>query len=411
MVDAQARPVAAGAPEMWTALLSDAELHLLAEEQAALRRVATLVARGIPEEELFAAVTEEVGRVLLVDVAALSRYESDNTMTNLAIWRASGGTFPAVGKRHPLGGQNTSTLVFETGRPARIDAYPGASDSIATVISGVGVRSSVGAPISVEGRLWGVIHAASTREQPLPADAETRLASFTELVAMAIANAESRVALARLVEEQAALRRVATLVARGAPPEQVFASVTEEVGQLLPVDFADLSRYELDGTVTILATWGITHAVLPSGARLRLGGKNLSTVVAETGASARIESYADASGPIGAAVRKAGVRTVVGTPIIVDGRLWGMTAAGSRMRQTLAGGHRGAARVVHGAVGDGDRECRESRRAHAARGGAGCVAAGRDAGRSRRAARAGVRGGHRGGRAAAPGRFRAYGPL
>ena len=216
VVDAQARPVAAGAPEMWTALLSDAELHLLAEEQAALRRVATLVARGIPEEELFAAVTEEVGRVLLVDVAALSRYESDNTMTNLAIWRATGGTFPAVGKRHPLGGQNTSTLVFETGRPARIDAYPGASDSIATVISGVGVRSSVGAPISVEGRLWGVIHAASTREQRLPADAETRLASFTELVAMAIANAESRVALARLVEEQAALRRVATLVARGA---------------------------------------------------------------------------------------------------------------------------------------------------------------------------------------------------
>ena len=334
-VDAHPRPVAAGAPDVWRALLSGADPRGLAEEHAALRRVATLVARGISEEEVFAAVTEEVGRVLLVDVAALSRYESDNTMTSLAIWRASGGSFPAVGGRHPLGGQNTSTLVFETGRSARIDAYPGASDSIATVISGVGVRSSVGAPISVEGRLWGVIHAASTREQPLPADAETRLASFTELVATAIANAESRAALARLVEEQAALRRVATLVARGAPPEQVFASVTEEVGQVLPVDFADLSRYEPDGTVTILATWGITHAVLPSGARLRLGGKNLSTVVAETGASARIESYADASGPIGAAVRKAGVRTVVGTPIIVDGRLWGMAAAGSRMDKPL----------------------------------------------------------------------------
>jgi signal transduction histidine kinase len=316
-------------------VLRGADLRGLAEEQAALRRVATLVARGIPEAELFAAVTEEVGRVLLVDVAALSRYESDNTMTNLAIWRASGGTFPAVGGRHPLGGENTSTLVFETGRSARIDAYPSASNSIAAVISGVGVRTSVGAPISVEGRLWGVIHAASTREEPLPADAETRLTSFTELVATAIANAESRAALARLAEEQAALRRVAMLVARGAPPEQVFASITEEVGQVLPVDFADLSRYELDGTVTMLATWGITHAVLPSGARFRLGGKNLSTVVAETGSSARIESYADASGPIGAAVRKAGVRTVVGTPIIVDGRLWGMAAAGSRMDKPL----------------------------------------------------------------------------
>jgi GAF domain-containing protein len=335
VVDAHARSVAADAPDVWRTLVTGVELRGLAQEQAALRRVATLAARGIPEDELFAAVTEEVGRVLLVDVAALSRYESDNTMTNLAIWRASGGTLPAVGRRHPLVGQNTSTLVFATGRPARIDAYPGASDSIANVISGLGVRSSVGAPISVEGRLWGVIHAASTREQPLPADAETRLASFAELVATAIANAESRVALTRLVEEQAALRRIATLVARAAPPEQVFASVTEEVGQLLPVDFADLSRYEPDGTVTILATSGITHTVLPSGARLRLGGKNLSTVVAETGASARIESYADASGPIGAAVRKAGIRTVVGTPIIVNGRLWGMAAAGSRMDKPL----------------------------------------------------------------------------
>ena len=315
--------------------MTNLELHGLAEEQAALRRVATLVARGLPEEELFAAVTEEVGRVLLVDVAALSRYESDQTLTNLALWDATGATFAGASKRHPLGGQNTSTLVFKTGRPARIDAYPGASDSLATVISGVGVRSSVGAPISVEGRLWGVIHAASTGEQPLPADTEARLASFTELVATAIANAESRVALARLVEEQAALRRVATLAARGASPEQVFAPVTKEVGQLLPVDFADLSRYEPDGTITILATWGITGAVLPSGARLRLGGKNLSTVVAETGASARIESYADASGPIGAAARKAGVRTVVGTPIIVDGLLWGMAAAGSRMDRPL----------------------------------------------------------------------------
>ncbi|HEY2319130.1 MAG TPA: GAF domain-containing protein [Solirubrobacteraceae bacterium] len=314
------------------------ELRGLADEQAALRRVATLVARGVPETELFAAVTAEVGRVLRVDVAALSRYESGQTLTNLAIWSASGATVPVAGTRHPIGGQNTSTLVFKTGRPARIDTYPGASDSLATVISDVGVCSSVGAPISVEGHLWGVIHAASTGEQPLPADTEARLASFTELVATAIANAESRIALARLVEEQAALRRVATLVARGAPPEEVFDSVTKEVGRLLPVDFADLSRYEPDGTVTILATWGITRAVLPSGARLRLGGKNVSTVVAETGASARIENYADASGPIGAAVRESGVRTVLGTPITVDGLLWGMAAAGSTMDKPLPAG-------------------------------------------------------------------------
>jgi GAF domain-containing protein len=304
--------------------LSGAELRGLAEEQAALRRVATLVARGIPEEELFAAVTEEVGRVLLVDVAALSRYESDNTMTNLAIWRASGGTVAAVGGRHPLGGENTSTRVFETGRSARIDAYPGATDSIAVVISGVGVHSSVGAPISVDGRLWGVIHAATTREQPLPADAETRLASFTELVATAIANADSRAALARLVEEQAALRRVATLVAHGAAPDQVFASVAAELGQLLCAEYAGLNRYEADGTTTIMAVWGrADDPVPPGGRRQPLGGKNVTTLVFETGRAVRIDSYGDSSGPLGLAAREAGMGSGVGTPIVVEGSLWG----------------------------------------------------------------------------------------
>src|SRR5205085_8047599 len=105
-----------------------------------------------------------------------------------------------------------------------------------------GVRSGVATPIMVDGRLWGVMPADSTLAQPLPADTEARLASFTELVATAIANAESRAALARLAEEQAALRRVATRVARGASPEEVFAAVVAEVGQLLWVYLARLGR-------------------------------------------------------------------------------------------------------------------------------------------------------------------------
>jgi signal transduction histidine kinase len=338
-VDAHARSAAAGAPDVWRALLTGMELRVLIEEQTALRRIATLVARGVaPDEELFAAVTEEVGRVLLVDIAALSRYESDNTMTNLAIWRASCGTVPALGGRHPLGGQNTSTLVSETGQSARIDAYPGASDSIATVISGVGVHSSVGAPISVEGRLWGVIHAASTREQPLQADAETRLSSFTELVATAIANAESRAALARLVEEQAALRRVATLVARGVPQEDVFARVVEEVGRLFRVRYASLHRYSSDAkTTTIVAIWGrdSDDALPPLGRRTILGGKNTTTTVFETHRPARIESYADSSGELGHGGRQYGLGSGVGTPIVVDGRLWGVIGVFSKPDEPL----------------------------------------------------------------------------
>jgi signal transduction histidine kinase len=180
----------------------------------------------------------------------------------------------------------------------------------------------------VEGRLWGVIAAGSALEQPLPADSEARLGSFTEMIATAVANAESRAELARLAEEQAALRRLATLVAQGAAPQAVFAAAVKEVGQLLAVDFADLARYEPDRTITMLASWGVTGAALPRGARLKLGGKNVSTVVAETAAPARIETYADASGPIGEAIREAGIRSVVGTPIIVDGRVWGTVAAG-----------------------------------------------------------------------------------
>jgi GAF domain-containing protein len=334
-VDAHPRPVAARAPNVWRALLSGPDLRGLAEQQAALRRVATLVARGIPEEELFAAVTEEVGRVLLVDVAALSRYESDNTMTSLAIWRASGGTFPAVGRRHPLGGQNTSTLVFETGRPARIDAYPDASDSIATVISGVGVRSSVGAPISVEGRLWGVIHAASTREQPLPADAETRLASFTELVATAIANAESRVALARLVEEQAALRRVATLVARGARPGEVFRAVAEEVAGLIPVTSAAMGQFDPDGLVSTVAAWSPGEVAFPVGNRWDPEGNNVTGIVFATGRPARLDDFSDASGPIGVHARDVGYRSAVGSPIKVEGKVWGVMSAASSAVEPL----------------------------------------------------------------------------
>ena len=95
-----------------------------------------------------------------------------------------------------LGGQNVTTLVFETGRSARIDSYADGAGPLANEIREEGLRSAVGTPIIVEGHMWGVIGTGSSLEQPLPADTEARLASFTELVATAIANAESRAALA-----------------------------------------------------------------------------------------------------------------------------------------------------------------------------------------------------------------------
>src|SRR3954470_21430832 len=148
-------------------------------------------------------------------------------------------------------------------------------------------------------------------------------------------SAVEREDLTALAAEQAALRRVATMVARGAAPEEVFATITEEVGRLLPVDFADMSCCEPDGAVTFVAAWGTTAAVFPVGSRWIPEGKNLCSLVARTGRPARIESYADASGPIDVSVRGTGVRSAVGTPIIVEGRLWGVMSAGSRGEEPM----------------------------------------------------------------------------
>jgi signal transduction histidine kinase len=310
----------------------------LAEEQAALRHVATLVARGAPPGEVFAAVTEEVGRLLGAPLAGMGRFDSDDTVTVIATWAAEDEQHPLVPGPWPLEGGDLASMIWTTGRPVRIDDYVGMPGPIAAFVRDqLGICSSVASPIVVEGRLWGTlfVHSKQTR-RPLPPDTESRLTGFTELVATTIANAESRAALAQLVEEQAALRRVATLVARGVPPEEVFAAVAGEVGHFLPVDSASMCRYESDGSLTFVAQSGPVAAHFPVGSRWALGGHNLGTLVFESGRPARVDGYAESSsGPLGAGIRGASLRSAVATPIIVDGRLWGLIAAGSIEEQPL----------------------------------------------------------------------------
>jgi GAF domain-containing protein len=245
------------------------ELRVLAQEQAALRRVATLAAQGAAPEEVFAAVAEEVGQLLAVDFAYMGRYKPEAAVTIIAAWARAGSATP-VGSEFMLGGRNLGTMVFETGRTTRFDNLAEASGPVGVAARESGFRSSVGTPILVEGCLWGVMAVGSSLDQGLPAGTESRLVQFTELVATAIANAESRAGLARLAEEQAALRRVATLMAHGASPEDVFAAVTEEVGRLLSVDIAALGRYESGGTLTFLAVWGSAAQRFPVGSRWSL---------------------------------------------------------------------------------------------------------------------------------------------
>jgi signal transduction histidine kinase len=302
----------------------------LAEEQASLRRVATLVARGATQQEVFSAVTEEIGRILLVDFAILGRFEKDDTICSVAAWSTVGEPFP-LGTRWPLDGKNAASIVYRTGRPVRIDDYGDASGAIGEEGRARGYRSTAGAPIIVDGHLWGAVAIGSTAEHTMmPAETEGQLVSFTELVASSIANAESRTELAQLVEEQAALRRVATLVAHGVSPTEVLAAVTEEVGKLLPVEYATLWQYEPLGMAKHLATWGTVAIPWQPGDRVAVGGKNLLTLVFESGRSAHMNNFADATDALGEFLPSSiHARAASATPIVVESHLWGAIIAGS----------------------------------------------------------------------------------
>jgi GAF domain-containing protein len=326
--------------------VSHADLSALVAEQAALRRVATTVARGAAPEEVFAAITQEVGRLLPVDCADMSRCEPDDEVTFVAAWGSSVAAFP-VGSRWKLEGNNLCSLVVRTGRPARIESYAYAPGAIDVAVRDAGVRSAVGTPIIVEGRVWGVMAAGSGQEEPLTSDTEARLVQFTELLASAVANAESRAGLARLAEEQAALRRVATLVAQDVPSSELFGAVAREVGTLLAADFSGMIRYESAATVSAVATWAAVGEHPPVPDRWPIEADDAATMIAETRQSARVDDWRR-----GCALEAA-------------------HAAAARYRV--------AHRAVRRPCGHGDRQRRGSRRGGAARARTGGSAARRDA--------------------------------
>jgi signal transduction histidine kinase len=186
------------------------ELRRLAEEQAALRRVATLVARGVAPAEIFSAVTREVGLFSGADLARLERYETDGTVTGISGWSRHDEHL-AVGTRFALEGPSIAALVLQTSGPVRVDSFAEASGPIAEEARELGIRSSVGCPIVVAGQMWGVIAASSRSEEPFPLETESQMAEFTELVATAIANAENqdelRASRARIVAAADLTRR------------------------------------------------------------------------------------------------------------------------------------------------------------------------------------------------------------
>jgi PAS domain S-box-containing protein len=179
---------------------ADAELRALVAEQAALRRVATLVASEGDQQRVFSAVTEEVGRLLGAQSANMVRYDDGPWATVVGGWSVQGAPAVAVGDTLPLDGETAAVKVWRTGRPARLDSYQGLTGELAGRLHRLGFRCAVAAPVVLAGRLWGAVIVSSVTEGAFAPGDEQRISSFAELVAQALANAEAR-------EELAASRR------------------------------------------------------------------------------------------------------------------------------------------------------------------------------------------------------------
>jgi signal transduction histidine kinase len=293
------------------------DIERLVDEQAALRRVATLVA-GVPDpRSVFDLVTREASRLLDLPVLTLLKYEPDGTA--IVVAAASDRHFP-IGSSIELDGPSVIATILETGQPARIESYEGLPGVVAARLRSWGARAAYGVPIVVDGRLWGAMAAVQTAPVPLDG-AEERLANFTELIATAISNAQARDDVRRLVAEQASLRRVATLVARGSSREGLFSVVAAEVQELFDVPDVAIVRFEQREVIVVGAAGG--NASIPLAGRWLLDGPSVCASVLDCGRPARLDDYGGLDGGVAHTAQKAGFQSVAGAPIVVDGRVWG----------------------------------------------------------------------------------------
>jgi PAS domain S-box-containing protein len=312
------------------------QLKVAADEQAALRTVATLVARGAPQADVFAVVAREVASCLDLPLVSVIRFDAGETAVHVGAWGRE-NPFP-VGTSWELDEHGAAGLVYHSDRPARVDYAHVPGPIAARLAHEAGIRTAVAVPIIVSGRLWGAMMALSTAAIPQPDTTEARLASFTELIAITIANAEARRELRQLADEQAALRQVATLVARGAEPSAVFDAVCEETGRLTDAAVVNLSHFTPDGTNVTMAGWSRRGNHLPPGTRLPLDGQSVGVLVKQTRAPSRVDNYDNVPGQLAARVRELGIRSGVGAPVIVDGSVWGVLIAGTDQPEPLPAG-------------------------------------------------------------------------
>ncbi len=328
--EGQLRYVLLSGVDVTDRLAHEAEVSQVAEEQAALRRVATLVASGPTEAEVLAAVTYEVAQLFGAQSANTLRWEGDSVRV-VGGWSARGERTNEIGSVFQMGGDTVTARVVQTGAPARVESRDDLKSPLARDrwVS-LGLHATIGAPIVVDGRLWGVVTTSRTHPgNPFPAGAEGRLGDFAALVAQAIANAEARREVAALAEEQAALRRAATLVAGGRSRGEVLEAVTREIGELFGATSAHLMRWAgIQDVFVVLGGWTADDRgrSLRAGSTYRACGENATVRVLETGHAAATLETAEVQDADGSWV-ELGTEPAVSAPVIVGGNLWGAVTA------------------------------------------------------------------------------------
>jgi PAS domain S-box-containing protein len=283
------------------------ELRVLAEEQAALRRVATLVAQGASSTQVFHAVALEIERLMGSDSGGLVRYDPDGLASVVANHSRSGtGGFPP-GMRVPLESGTLAGRVWRAGGATRLETYADSPEALAARAHRLGIRSAVGAPIFVDGRMWGLITAAWGESPPPGRDVEVHMTQFAELVAAAIANADSRAQLAAsrarvVAAADETRRRIERDLHDGTQQRLVsLALALRAAEEKVPPDLAGL-RTELSRTASGLAgavedlqeiSRGIHPAILSRGGL----GPALKTLTRRASLPVQLDVHADRNLP------------------------------------------------------------------------------------------------------------------
>jgi len=295
--------------------------------ESALRRVATLAAKGGEPDALFALIGDLA--IPLLGVSFLSLVKMDASTGMLTTVSVSGE--PPAGHvlpHLPLDKDPLARAVIDTGAAVRIDGSNPLRYQHAGSRAETRPADLVGAPIIVDGVPWGVIKGEGEAEVPLPSGSARRLGDFAEIMAIGLVNKRQRDELRDLIEMQSALRRVATLVAADADPQTVFAAVAIEASKILRVGAVSVVRYDArSGLFTkIFGTHGDRSAV-PDGVSWPVDDCPEGALVLGSRLPGRIDDWTELPGDVAARHRDQGFGQAVAAPIIFDGDFWGHIAA------------------------------------------------------------------------------------